>query len=454
MSESPNSFGPARMAAHILIDLSLRTDDERSSQAKASKPKADVTIAMATKEFSILSDGFDATDSDGSQKENPVKKRKLDNPTVHGPQLASSTAHVGCPRPVLSKRTPLTSRISAGHDRKTHSDEIVFTSSADINYTISRPLTASRTKGHGEDSDGSLPEDAFSAAPSSVAACLTGRTAALVAKLKDPVLCKVSSGSRASPAALASMNRRTGSPTTQRVEAGNVTSSEEEGKSRPKVAKRSKPTEGEKSVRLREREGARLERNILKAKDKDEEKERRRLQREEKAREKQRAADLSEVNKTKKDKKKTAKEMIVDLPLSIGGQRVDDQIREFLRNLEIETNTYQSPISNVIRWRRKVESCFDEGKGYRVAIPKEIRGDKHALCLMQAKDFIELVIADPASETLAEHIHSFTTKFDGYTLIYLIEGFNAWMRKNKNLREESFELQSWTKLDWIRRTQL
>lgn len=433
-----------KMAAQGLIDLSLSTDDEKPPQSRARAPKAVPKTVKASQDFMYLSDGIDGIGDASTLRENPPKRRKLSNLSISkAREVASSTAstHPTHPRPVPPKRAPLTTTIYGRQGLTTFSDEILFTSSADISSVLVPPSRVLRREGNWEDPEESLPEDAFSAAPPDLASSISGRTAALLAKLKHPVASKRYTGSKLMSAASAPSKPLSTFPKgRQEPISEESTSEKEEVQPRTKAVRKQNLTGEEKRVRSREREEAKAERIAQNARDKEEGKEKRKIQRDEKAREKQRAADLSGVNKAKKDKKETSKEMIVDLPMSIEGQRVEDQIREFLINLDIEINTYQSPILNVIRWRRKVNSHFDEGKGYRVATPKGIRDEKHALCLMTAKDFIKLATAssDVDSETLAEHVRNFKAKFVGCTPIYLIEGFNAWMRKNKNLRDKEY----------------
>jgi len=429
------------MAPQVLIDLSLSTDDENSPQSKGHARKADANIIKAYQNSMYLSDSIDGIDNAGSVKENPSKRRKLNTPKISEARDVASPTHSTHRRRVSPKRATLTTKVYGGQDLIMFSDEIQFTSSADINNILIPPSKVLRREGDWEDSEESLLEDAFSAAPPDLAPSMSDRTAALLARLKDPVASKGSTGAKSIPAAPAHSKSHTRSPKERQDRKFDIASSEEEEQPRTMAVRKQKLTEEEKLVRFREREDAKAERVAQKARDKDKEKEKRRTQRDEKAREKQRAADLSEVNKAKKDKKETSKEMIVDLPMSIGEQRIEDQIREYLKNLDIETNTYQSPVLNVIRWRRKVDSYFDEGKGYRVATPKEIRDEKHALCLVTAKEFINLATAassDVDNETLTEHIRKFKSKFVGCTPIYLIEGFNAWMRKNRNLRDKEY----------------
>ncbi|KAL9610298.1 MAG: hypothetical protein Q9167_004989 [Letrouitia subvulpina] len=210
--------------------------------------------------------------------------------------------------------------------------------------------------------------------------------------------------------------------------------------SRP--AKKKRLPEEERAARAREKEelraAARERREDIKAK----EKERRRLLREEKAVEKQKERDILKANKLKLDKKLTTPEMIVDLPISIDASSLDTQVRESLKRIGVETASYQSPVPNVIRWRRKVEARFDAQRGYRVQLTtKEIDIEKHVICFMAAQDFVSLATVDPDSDEkdLNAHVLDIRSAFDGCIPIYLIEGLDIWMNKNKNARNRAYK---------------
>ena len=176
------------------------------------------------------------------------------------------------------------------------------------------------------------------------------------------------------------------------------------------------------------------------ARDKEQAQELKRVERAQKAREKEVAAALAEANKSKKDKKQTTKEMIVDLPMSLQehNKAQDAQIREMLKNLGLEPTTYNSPIPNVIKWRRNVESRFDEEKGYRVVTPTEIKDEKYIMVLLSAKEFVGFIATEPGEEDLDGHVNSIKSTFPDRVPIYMIEGLRAWMGKNRNARNRAF----------------
>ena len=426
------------MAPQAVIDL-LSTDDEKSALPNLPKKKAAKTALKSQPPNLFLSDlddkdGFINDDWD----ESAPKRRRLS-------KSPPKQTNVTTGPPALSKAVALT---TTGHIRSEFevSDDIVFTSSAGAG-TIKDTLRAFKRPADNasdDESDDSLPDDIFSLGNSNLGSRLSEKTISFLTKIQS------------NQTSTADKNHGVGRPTATRslskttslsIEATQDTiHSDDEHQAvqqpRPKAAKKPKLTEEEKASKAQEKEALKEIRLAQKAKDKEAEKERKRIEREEKAREKQRIADLAEVNKAKTGRKETCMEMIVDLPLSIEGARIDDQIKEFLKNQQITATSYQSPVPNVIRWRRNVDSYFDEKQGHRVAMPKEICDEKHVLCLMWTQEFVKLATAEPSqhgSDTLKDHIRKLKTSFAGYTVIYIIEGLDAWMRKNKNARNRAYQ---------------
>ncbi|KAI9803368.1 MAG: hypothetical protein M1833_000886 [Piccolia ochrophora] len=185
-----------------------------------------------------------------------------------------------------------------------------------------------------------------------------------------------------------------------------------------------------------------------KQREKEAEKERKRKLKEEKAREKLLAAELAEVNKANKgDKKASTAEMIVDLPTSLAEATSisDELVRASLLSLDVETTTYNASTprpANVIKWRRKVRAQWNEEAGHWEPIPEQIKTEKHALCLLSAKELVDMVSLDAQSadgRDLEAHFLRIKCRFEGYTIIYLIEGLETWMRKNKNNRNRAYQ---------------
>ncbi|KAM0802972.1 ERCC4 domain-containing protein, partial [Usnea florida] len=177
-----------------------------------------------------------------------------------------------------------------------------------------------------------------------------------------------------------------------------------------------------------------------KAKEKEEEKEKKRLEKEEKAKEKRIAADLAEVNKSKLDKKDSTPEMIVDLPASIDGQSVDTQIRQFLRNLGVDATLYQSHVPNVIRWRRKMKAKWNpELNHWEPLEHMRIENEKHVMCIMSAKEFVALAMVQLDGQDVETHVAKVKSAYEDCIPIYMIEGLQVWMRKNRTAENRAYQ---------------
>ncbi|SPQ27515.1 15051df4-b2ac-4598-8de6-1e04773b32fa [Thermothielavioides terrestris] len=170
------------------------------------------------------------------------------------------------------------------------------------------------------------------------------------------------------------------------------------------------------------------------------EKERKRLEKErakeEKAQEKARAAALAEVNKIRTDKKVSTPEMIVDLPATLD-QAVKLQAETLLRDLDVHSTSWSSPVENVVKWRRRVRSRYNDDLGLWEPIPERIERESYAMVLVPAAQFVDLVLGEDAS-SLESHVLRMKRHFPKDTIIYLIEGLTVWLRKNRNARNRHF----------------
>jgi crossover junction endonuclease EME1 len=170
---------------------------------------------------------------------------------------------------------------------------------------------------------------------------------------------------------------------------------------------------------------------------KEAEKEERRLAKEQKARDKQREKELEAVNKLKIDRKETTTEMIVDLPSSLE-KKLEGQIHAFLDTEKIEYHEYESP-QPIIKWRRKVASEFDEEKEHWVPLARPtIKSEKHILYVITAKQFVDLVLEDEGHDVNALML-GLRAKFDSHEIIFLLEGWIPWIRKNRNIQDKKWK---------------
>jgi len=191
----------------------------------------------------------------------------------------------------------------------------------------------------------------------------------------------------------------------------------------------------EREEKAREREERTKEREA-KRKHKLQEKER---AKEQKAREKA----LAEANKMRTDKKLSTPEMIVDLPLSLD-EAVRVQAETLLRDLGVFCTTWNSPVENVVRWRRKVKANYNEELGLWEPVPERIEKEGFAMVIMTAQRYVDIVLGDSDDPTVFDstgidaHVTRMRSAFPGDTLIYMIEGLNLWLRKNRTARNRQF----------------
>ncbi|KAK4250099.1 ERCC4 domain-containing protein [Corynascus novoguineensis] len=187
--------------------------------------------------------------------------------------------------------------------------------------------------------------------------------------------------------------------------------------------------------------------SLEKAKEKEEkaaareaEKERKRLEKEiakeERAQEKARAAALAEVNKIRTDKKVSTPEMIVDLPITLN-ESVKLQATTLLRDLDVQSAPWASLVPNVIKWRRKVCSRYNDDLGHWEPIPERIEKENYAMVVVPAAQFVGLVLGKEDA-SLEYHVERMKDHFPDDTIIYLIEGLALWLRRNRSVRNREF----------------
>ncbi|ETS79330.1 hypothetical protein PFICI_09183 [Pestalotiopsis fici W106-1] len=171
------------------------------------------------------------------------------------------------------------------------------------------------------------------------------------------------------------------------------------------------------------------------------ENERKRLEKErakrEKAVQKERDKALAEVNKIRVNKADAQVEMIVDIPQSFD-VGLNAQVVELLNEHSIAHSTWDSPVDKAVRWRRKVDRKFNEEKEYFEPIPLRIVQEKHALVVVQAKEFVQLA-TNKDGGGLGEHVLKMRVAFPDSDIIYLLEGIDQWFRKNKTARNRQFQ---------------
>ena len=428
------------MPPHEVIDLSLSTDDESESKICPAPKSSHQKTLPAADDFIPIFDDFDV--GFNVQSEQAPKRRRL------SPQVGNG--HKDSKKQALSYAPTIsvgTSSTSVGGPRKTKrsaidSDPIFFTSSPRApSKTSQQPSGApgSVSPFHDLLDEEDFPEDpyaAFSKEPVQKSR-LSDRATALLAEISG----NANTSRRSASGGKSKLDRKKTEGNGKvgggkaKYATGNITSM---SRKELGITKRARLTSTERVLKEQEREQAK----IRKVKEKEDDKERKQIQREEKAREKQVAADLAEVNKARTDKKISTPEMIVDLPTSIQGQSVETQTQAFLKDLQVETAMYDSPLPNVIKWRRKVDSAFNEELGHWVRVPPAIQEEMHVMCLLSAKEFVAIAVSKPEDadgQDLDAHVLKLKTRYPTTIPIYLIEGLEIWMRKNKNTRNRVYQ---------------
>ncbi|KAK4043542.1 ERCC4 domain-containing protein [Parachaetomium inaequale] len=215
----------------------------------------------------------------------------------------------------------------------------------------------------------------------------------------------------------------------------------------PAVSTAAQPPRKPKSVGTKTNPAEPRKTSLEKAKEKEEktaareaEKERKRLEKErakeERVQEKAKAAALAEVNKIRTDKKVATPEMIVDLPTTLD-ESVKLQAATLLRDLDVHSAAWPSPVENVVKWRRKVSSRYNSELGHWEPVPERIERENYAMVVVPAAHFVNLVLGDETAN-LESHVLRMKRHFPNDTIIYLIEGLALWLRKNRNVRNRQF----------------
>ncbi|KAL4920532.1 ERCC4 domain-containing protein [Aspergillus aurantiobrunneus] len=227
---------------------------------------------------------------------------------------------------------------------------------------------------------------------------------------------------------------------------------ESRGTRKPKKATATtKRTTMDEDAKAKERETTKAQRGH----EKQLEKERKQKLKGEKAKEKQLAAEIAQVNKLKVEKKDSTPEMILDLASSFKETSVGNQAAEYMRLLGVEHTFFDSPVPNIVKWRRKMKATYNKTLKYWEPCELHIREEEHVLCLLTAQEFVDMVTSSLHSDTsdapnaLEVHVLRLKRIYPRCTVVYLIEGLTAWMRKNTNSRNRAYQAEFRRNLDEV-----
>jgi crossover junction endonuclease EME1 len=160
----------------------------------------------------------------------------------------------------------------------------------------------------------------------------------------------------------------------------------------------------------------------------------RKRQKEEREAEKKRLKQIQEVNKIKGNKLEICKELIVDISNDFSSKTLIDYLRDNSKYNYMTINTFQHDIPNVIKWRRKVTSVWNDELCGFMPIPERIQDESFLLIYFDVSEFIKLVKDD----NLSENINRLQETFINKKLIILIEGYENYCRKRKTQINRNF----------------
>ena len=203
---------------------------------------------------------------------------------------------------------------------------------------------------------------------------------------------------------------------------------------------RDEEKEQAKKARMIERENAKEQR----AKKRETEEEQRRERRAEREKQNKETAARNNANKADKIKKEVSTpEMILVLPESFLGTDYDFGIREHCRRLKVDVTSYESPVPNVIKWRRKTKARWNSEREFWEPLPEMVITDEpHILCLLSAPAFVSLATAsDSDTETLDSHISRLRSAYTNPKIVYMIEGLHGHLNKSKNAENRAYQAQ-------------
>lgn len=416
-------------------------DGKETSRKSTSLHRSREITRLDTEEL-FLDDDFDSSinlddswTATGFNKSNVSQIREVNQKESEADQLRRSSAQQG---DVTSRSSGMIRRqISAQESGKP-----VF-ALQDCDSGQWRELSSAPLANQDGSDEDSLPEDIIrGAAKKPFHPDLSERTVALLESLGEPTGQKSLSVGKS---AKETCGRKTTRKNSSRSSEGRVIGAADqealsEAADKPKRVRKPKLTDEEKVARAKEKEAEKVAMALEREELKIFKQEQKAKEKKEKAEEKQKEAALTEVNKSKIDKKVTATDMIVDLPASINGQVVELQIRAFHAKMQIDTTFYQSPVSNVIRWRRKVKSRYNSEKGHHEPLDQmEIEYEKHIMCLLSAHEFVALASAGRDSPDIETHVLNLKINFPDCKPIYLIEGLKTWMRKNSTTQNRAYQ---------------
>ena len=213
------------------------------------------------------------------------------------------------------------------------------------------------------------------------------------------------------------------------------------------------------------RAAARIAAKATKARNQAAEKDQKRITKALKAREKEEAMVIAELNKSKTDKKISAAEMIVEVSRCLQGKSVGDHLSHHMSQLGVNMSYVLDEIDlqhgehagppfagSVVKWKRKVSARYNDDLGrWEPLAMTTLDQEPHVLIHLTALDFAKIVTTglSPGEQDAARaetamvkaidvHVTALRETYKNCQPIYLIEGLTVWLRRNKSSKNRAY----------------
>ncbi|EXJ94401.1 hypothetical protein A1O1_02795 [Capronia coronata CBS 617.96] len=460
-----------------------------SSSPPSTTPKPGQQTVLSAQEsvlyetFDFRSDDFDETGSIDFRLDRPLKRPRLSpdrnvrrmslgrggrgsqvKPPCVEPTINISSDDVSWPHPKPDKAVQLPKSFAPQEPNGNIYDEITFSSSAPELRRTEAGKSGSPWRLSLDDSDDDLLDDVFQSLSQPTRHALNDddaedlysqRTASLLANLTNQLGKERKPNSRPPKSKVSD----TASKQTALANAPDDIQFSSSPVKAP-ASRPSKSSDDQKASKAAEKAALKAEKEAAK----EAERERKRLDRERKAREKQQAADLAEVNKSKTGKKVASPEMLLDMSSFLRGTSVGNQVEQYMHTAHVEVNYFDEEVNltenapeqdvygNVVMWRRKVKATYNDEEGlWEPTSSSRIVKEKHVLIHLPAVEFAAMIrgskATSPPSQVPTEpemksnldaHVASIRQRFHDCIPFYLIEGLEGWIKKNANAKNRAY----------------
>jgi crossover junction endonuclease EME1 len=128
------------------------------------------------------------------------------------------------------------------------------------------------------------------------------------------------------------------------------------------------------------------------------------------------------------------KELIADIEISLMESTFGSLIQTNLESKFITINTIQHTIPKIIKWRRKVNTEWNDELDAFIPVPERIHDEIYLIVYLPILELGKIIEQDSTKDYLENLKNAFTDK----KLILLIEGFEEYCRKKKSHNNRIF----------------